>query len=313
MPRMYLSPTDLGLTPVGIALSGQIAQLQASGTGAVDQQLAKASVRVDSYCKKRIGSVGATTLSAGVSAGGQQIAVASTLGFDDKEEQAVILGTGATQETAAIIPGGVVVTSWVSPYPGTLTLASPLTFSHLLGESVQGCYQEVSRSGSSANNEPYSEALLTQEAQIAQAHAPVLAQGKNLTRKVFVKQYPIQSILTIEHAYPFAPESYAPLNPKSIGVNPMAGIYTFTLGTVVIPEGLIRTTYLAGYQTVPEDIKDATAYYFADLLQVLFNLPGVLELQQGKRRQKFSDGKSRTLWAQKAAEILDDGHYVRKV
>lgn len=313
MGRLYLSPMELSLHPVGIALSGPLAQLQAAGLGAVDSLLMKASQRVDGFCNKRIGAPPTTTISSvgSLPPGTTQLPIASTQGFDTKEEQAVYIGTGGTQELIPVL--GVAMTSNVAPYPGTLTLASGTAYTHNNADIIQGVYYEVSTAGS-AGWEPYTSTILSQEAQIAQAHAPLIGQsGGLLTRRVFLKHYPVIALYQVEHAYPFS-NTYGKVPMQGILIDTQSGFYRLSLGSVVIPRGFIRTTYAAGYQILPDDVKDATAYYFADELQIFFNISGAVVNGQGKRRMQFLlPGMKEGLWAQKAEDILTKGNYVRTV
>ena len=300
MPRLYLSPAELNEHPVGIALASQIGQL---GAGVLDKLLFRASSRVDNTCRKRIQAPQSTTVGVGgIASGATLLPVASTLGFDNLAEQAVIVDTGGAQETLPLVPGGVTVTSTSAPYAGTLSLAVPAAFSHSAGASVVGCYQEIDEAGRSSNSDVYAEAF-TQEAQIALAHVPMLAKGSDFTRKVFVKQYPIVSISKIEHSYSFD-NIYIQIDQTSVAIEPTAGFYTFRIGTIVIPQGLIRTTYTAGYASVPDDLKEATAYFLADELMVFFNAAGAMEMGMGKRRAKMIDEKSGKTWYQMRAEQI---------
>lgn len=311
--RLYLSPTELSLHPVGIALSGKITQLQNSGTGAVDKLLMTASQRVDGFCKKRIGAPSTTTISGSspLAVGTTQLPVTSTQGFDPKEEQAVYIGTGGSLELIPIL--GVTMTSNVAPYPGTLTLAKGTASIHNPGETVQSVYYEVATAGS-AGWEPYTTSILSQEAQVALAHAPLIGQsGGMLTRRVFLNHYPIIALYQVEHAYPFS-DTYGTVPTQGIILSPQNGFYRLSLGSVVIPRGFIRTTYTAGYQVLPDDVKDATAYYFADEMQIFFNAPGAVVNQQGKRRMQYlQTGMTKSIWAQKAEDMLTEGEYVRTV
>ena len=308
MPRLYVSPSELTTHQLGIVLAQQFSQMQASGIGSIDQALARASQRVDSYAKKRIQSPGATTLTQTAGAGTSLLTVASTLTFDDKADLAAIVGTGGGQEILPILPGGVVVTSWSPPYPGTIQLALPLQNTHNSGESLQGCFQEtiVARSSSSADR--YTENLLSQQAQIAAAHAPPIAQGgSNLTRKVFTKQYPIQQIFKAEHAFPFT-STYFLLDVSSLIIEAMSGFYKFQLGTVVLPHGFVRTTYQAGYQAIPDDIKYATMCYLADEMQAFGNPYGVESQTQGKRSTRWA---AESIWVKRACMAIEEGNYKR--
>ncbi len=290
MPRLYVSPSELNSMPVGIALANQIGQL---GPGVLDQLLFRASAQVDNACRKRIGAPQTTTVgTGGITAGGMLLPVASTLGYDNLAEQAVIVDSGGLQETIPLAPGGVTVSNFTAPYPGTLALAAPAAFSHSSGATVVGCYREVDEAGKSSSSDVYAEAF-TQEAQIALAHIPMLAKGSDFTRLVFLKSYPISTIYEIEHAYSFDNE-YIQIDQTSVAIDPMAGFYRFRIGTIVIPQGLVRTTYVAGLASVPDDLKEATTYYLADQMAVFFNAAGVVESSMGKRRQVFltKDGKT---------------------
>jgi hypothetical protein len=311
MPRMYVSPSQFTEFPASLAFPLQVGQLQAV-SGAMDQLLARASQRVDRYCRKRIGAPPLTAVgTGGITAGATALPVASTLGFDNGQEQAVIIGTatGGIQETIAVAPGGITVSSWTSPYAGEITLLTPVTYSHALGEPVQGCYQEVTTTGSSSSSDTWSDALISQQSQIAMAHAPRLADG-NLTRIIFTKHYPILSVLLIEHMYPFT-DTYITLDAQSIGIEPAAGFFRLILGSVVFPQGLFRTTYTAGFATVPDDVMEATALYAADELQLAVS-QGAYLMQQGKQRAQFGmNQQSKSLFVQRAEDILDKGYRKR--
>lgn len=314
MPRFYVAATDLQSYPAAIAFPAQIAQLQAVA-GALDKLVARASRRVDGYARKRIGSIPATTIATGggIAAGATSVNLTSTVGLDNGQELALTLGVGlATQETIPLAPGGVNVTSWATPYPGTITLLQPTANAHSAGETVQGCYQEVSTVGSSSSSDTYSDSLisLNQAAQLAQAHAPQFA-TVGLTRVIFLKQYPILSLLKIEHMLPID-TTYETLDSTNVGIHPSAGYLRLPLGTFVLPEGLFRTTYTAGFASVPDDIAEATSLYAADELQNIVN-QGAYEMQQGKRRGRWGDPKNtKSRFVQQAEEIINNGSYRRQ-
>lgn len=229
-----------------------------------------------------------TTLSQNVSAGASIITVLSTLTLDNLAEQGVIIDLGnGGQETILIQPGGVTVTSWVSPYPGTIQLAMPLTFGHSSGAPVQFVYKEVNEAIKASQSDPYSEALQDQAAQLALAHLPAMHVG--LSRIAFLNNYPIQSVFTVEHAYSFDTtynlvfSSFDPNYTGGIIIEATAGFYRFRVGTVVTPEGFVRTCYIGGYQVIPDDIKVACSYYFAEEIKQMINPYNVRSESQGKR------------------------------
>jgi hypothetical protein len=285
----------------------QLAQIQAV-SGALDKLLARASRRVDAYCRKRIVMTPATTIATGggIGVGATSVNLTSTLGYDNGQETAVVLGTGTTQEMVPVSPGGVAVSSWAAPYPGSLTLARPTAYAHLAGETVQGVYQEVSTVGSADSSDVASEAFiaLDQAAQIARAHEPALSMSGTLTRLLFLKCYPIVSLLQIEHMLPFD-TSYGTLFPgATVGIAPSAGYVRLPLGSFVLPEGLIRTTYTAGYANVPDEIAEATALFAAAALQQAAS-GGAYRARQGKRDIYYGDARAQaSLLVQDAERML---------
>ncbi len=282
MPRIYLTATELNEHPMGIGLAAQLSQLP---TGSIDKLLARASQRCDSYCRKRLQAPGSSTLSSAASAGASTIAVTGTLTLDNLAEQAVVLNPGAgNQETVLIQSGGVTVTSWASPYPGTIKLDQALVYNHSQNEPVQYCYKEVSEAGSSSTSDPYTEAMQTQAMQIALAHLPPARQA--LTRVVFLKNYPIISISQIEHAFSFTNQFNA-VDMTIETIEPTQGWYRFNVATVILREGMMRTTYTGGYQTIPDDIKIATTYYLADELSMMSNPFGATRLTLGKKTTEW--------------------------
>lgn len=233
--------------------------------GALDAALFRASQRCETFCRKRLGMPGTSTLTAPATAGAASISVASTLSLDNLEELAVILepNTG-NQEIVQITPGGVALTTpLVSPYPGTITLETGLQFNHSSGAPVQYCFQEQSFAGSASSGDPWTEALETQTAQLALAHLPAFRAG--LTRVCFLKSYPLISVLAIQEAYSFD-ITYNAIPTNTIVLAPASGIVRFQVGQVVLAESSMIFTYLAGYRSIPDDIKTACVWYLADEL-----------------------------------------------
>lgn len=283
MPRLYLTPAELQAMPVGIGMKTQIAQL---GTGQLDTLLMRASQEVDQCCQKRLQALGTTSLTSSVSAGATTLPVASTLTFDNGAEQAVYVGSGATQEIVEIVPGGVTLTgSTISPYPGTFTLAAPLVYAHNSGEPVTGVYREVQEAGGTSSSDPYTEAMLTQTAQLALAHLPPA--HMELTRVVFVRNYPIITVQQVEHAYSFDTTYNIIDISQGISIERMQGWMRFKIGTVLMREGMMRVTYNGGYQVVPDDVKDATALFFTAQMMQIMNPFWVKSQTMGKRSLTF--------------------------
>lgn len=314
MPRLYLNPTLFNETAEALTFPVQVARLQAV-SGALDQLLARASRRVDLTCKKRVMSPGTTTIATGggISAGATSVNLTSTLGFDNGQEQAILLNPGgANAEIVPVLPGGVNVTSWISPYPGSLALGTPVQYSHAALEPVQGLYQEVSTVGSSGSSDVYSESLLAlnQAAQLARAHAPQF-DTSGLTRVIFLKQYPIIQLYRIEHMLPID-TTYETLDASQVGIQPSAGYLRLPIGSFVLPEGLFRSTYTAGFQYPSDEVQQATALYAADILQNMVTM-GASQSQQGKLRMVIGQStNSKSKYVQDAEDLLTSANLVRK-
>jgi hypothetical protein len=315
VPRLYVTPTMFPGHTAGITFSFQVAQLQAI-SGALDQLLSRASSRVDAYCRKRVQAPGVTTVgTGGIAAGATSLPVASTLAFDDGHEQAIVLGSGGTQEIVPLVSGPVEVTSWSSPYPGILHLAQGAAYAHSAGEAVQGCYQEISEIGSSSSSDVYSESFLdlNQDAQLARAHAPHGGTG-TLVRALFLKQYPITKLLNLEIMLPID-SAFESMDISNVTMNPAAGLLKLPLGSFVLPEGKSRTTYTAGYTSVPEAAQAAAAWYAADELQTMISM-GAYEMQEGRQKGKYGDARNpqaaKSLYEQRAENVLDNAGLRRR-
>lgn len=305
MARVYLNVAELMVSPLYLGISQYLSQLPAGG---VDLLLMRASERADRFCKRRLQAPGSSTLTANASSGATSISVASTLTLDNLSEQAVRLNPGGgNEETITIAAGGVTLTNnpiVAMPYPGTITLESPLAFAHSSGEIVQYVYKEVQEAGSASSSDPYTESLQTQAAQLALAHLPPM--HTSLTRVVFLKNYPLttsNSLINVEHAYSFD-NQYMEVDMTGITEFSAEGWYRLRIGQVVIPQGAVRTTYVGGFQTIPDDVKDAVALYFAEMVSLAVNPFFLQQLTMGKRTQRWDTSKGKTFLAQQAEDIL---------
>lgn len=301
MVRIYLTPTEFQMTPMGFnpMVQSMITQLP---EGAIDQLLARASMRCDTFCQKRLQAPGSTTLLSSVSAGATTLSVVSALTLDDLSEQAVIINPGgSTQETLLIDSGGVNVTTWVYPYPATLTLHDACAYGHNAGEPISFVYKEVTEAGSSSSSDPYTEALQTQAMQLALAHLPPARTA--LTRVVFLKAFPIIKLYEIEHAFSFV-NQFNVIDLSIESVVHAEGWYRFNVGSVILREGLMRTTYTGGFEIIPDDIKVACSYYLAEQLMMQVNPFGLQQLTMGKRTQRWNTARPKNFLAEQAEDIL---------
>lgn len=277
-----MTPSELLETPLGLGLSASIAALP---TGSIDKLLSRASQQCDDYCEKRLQAPGSSTLSVAANTGDTLISVASTLTLDALSEWGAVVNPGAgNQETITINPGGIAVTNWSSPYPGTLSLQSGLTYNHAQNEPIHYYFREVSEAGSVSSSDPYTEAIQTQAMQLALAHMPTTRVA--LTRTVFLRNYPIINLVQIEHAFSFD-NQFNNIDMNVEIIEKVQGWYRFSVGQVILKEGMMRTTYSGGFINVPESVKEATSLFFAESMKRLANPFGATSMNLGKRSQSW--------------------------
>jgi hypothetical protein len=291
MPLLYMTPSELLAEPLGQALQGLLSQLS---SGVLDQMLMRASKRCNTFTKRRLQAPQSTTVaSPGTAAGDTMIPVDSTLGTDNLDEFAVTIGSGGSQETVLLQPGGVKVSSPVAPYAGTFTLATPLQYNHEEGEVVSGVYIETRRTGSSSQDDIY-EDVITQQAQIAAAHGGGYDfLNADRTRYHWLDQYPLIQINGMLHAYPYTAE-YQAVDVPSLLVESARSRLKFSVGTFILSGGLLKTTYTAGYQMIPDDIQVAVMSYLKDELANYINPFGIMQQTTGKQTMVFNRSTNNT-------------------
>lgn len=107
--------------------------------------------------------------------------------------------------------------------------------------------------------------------------------------------------------------TYEILDSTNLGIHPSAGYLRLPLGTFVIPEGLFRTTYTAGFSNVSEEVAFATAMYAADELQTMVSR-GAHDSMQGKVKFRFGQpNMAKSLYVQRAEEALTNANLKRTV
>ncbi len=296
---------------MGITLATQLAALP---TGTLDRLLFVASQRCNNFCNRRLQAPQATTVaSPGISAGEKIIPVVSTLGTDNKDEYAVWIGVGGSnQEMVDIVAGGVSpALPLVFPYPGTFQLTTPCIYNHTVGEPVVVVYHEVRRTMSQSGEDIY-EQVVTQQAQIASAHAGGSGDGTGFlsadrTKMHWCWQYPLVQMVDMEHAYPYTSE-YTKVDIPSLLLEPALSRIRFPVGSFILTNGLLRYHYIAGYQYPSDQMKEATIWYLRDTLQAFINPYAVFSQSLGKRSYTFGSG-SKSPSTNQAECMLSD--YVR--
>ena len=265
---------------------------------------------------------GRTTISSSEPAipGDTQIAVASTLGFDNKEEQAVIVGSGGNREIIPLLPGPTSIATYQNileyayPFPGYLQLATPLTYAHLANDPVIGCYQEVREVGSTDSIDRFGQ-VITQEAQIATQHMSTLVPG-NTSRVAFVANYPLIEILDIQASYSFA-HTFFNVDHRAMNIIAREGYFTLPIGVPVYEQSILKTTYIGGYATIPEDVKYATLFFLADELTFMSSstAQGIRRTTMGKRTIEYSglNAQGQSPYTLRAEGVLCEGGYKKQI
>jgi hypothetical protein len=251
--RLYLSVVDFLASPLGSYWASRAQPPQLA------HALSRASRKADSLCGgRRLGLQGATTLTQAALAAGRTLQVASVIGFDAGAEDVVLLGT----ERLAVT--GVAAASYgTGAYPGTITLATPLAGTYSAGTTVQAALVERRTVRGGAYDKDESAYLLSQQAQMALAHAPE-DDVSDLVPRVFLSSPPVVRILTMEVILRYGTAPVLLNAPPSI--SPELGIYRFPIGTYVPQGSEVQTTYCGGYGTVPDDVAEAVELLAADSL-----------------------------------------------
>lgn len=248
--RLYLTPADFAETALGTYWTANAAAT------AVARALARGSRAADTLIRGHLGQPGASTTTSPISPGTTAIPVASTINL--AEGDLLDLGNGAER----ILITGVTVSSWTAPYPGTVLLAAPTSNGYGSGTAVLGLYRERwSARGGSTNTMELS-GPLTQEGQMAQAHAPE-AGYTDLVRTIFVGGAPLTQLLSssVVYRYGGAP---VPLALANMAVNVEQGWYRLPLGTYVPQGSDVETVYIGGWATIPDDASEAVGLLAAD-------------------------------------------------
>lgn len=269
--------------------------------GEVDEALANASARADSYCNRHFGVPGATTLTASASAGSNALALASSLGIDGTTHTLLQIGSGATQEIVQC--GYLTLTEpLTNPYPGTVTLypGATLAYSHNAGEQVQAFYYEQYNSIGSATTPLDQSFDLTQQGQIAAAHAPSWSMGQN-ARRVFLRNMPLLQILSVSIIYPWN-NQLDPGVPSDLLIAHEQGWIRFPLGIFNPPDSVVTVAYSAGYGTAPSDVREAVMFETAaELGTAKSNAYGLASERVGDESRSFG---ARSLLTARAEELL---------
>lgn len=251
--RLYLTPADFLDTAVG-SLYASVPATRLVKT------LARASAAADSYCKRRLGLNGQTTLTQATAPGALTLQVASCVGLD--------AGGYAYVRVDSDMLNVVAVTPDVTQpplYPGTLTLAAPAPSGHASGAVVQGLIQEQRTARGGSTNAADQMGPVTQEGQMAEAHAP--SGNSDLVRVIRLATKPIVQLVAVSVVQRWNAQGY-PIPTTNLYVDAALGTYRFPMGQYVPQGSNVITTYTGGYGTVPDDVAEAVSLLAADQLSL---------------------------------------------
>ncbi|HLG72141.1 MAG TPA: hypothetical protein VFE42_20675 [Chloroflexota bacterium] len=300
MARQYVMPADFLESLVGAALNQP-----AISPGLLAKQLCRASARVDRYCLRKFGLPGSTTVRTAAAAGSATLELTSILNIDGDAGMVLVINAGgATQEQVQI--AGYAPPDFTTPgYPATVSLVPGTTtrFAHNAGEPVQAYYYEQYNAWGGATSKMDQYFDFTQQGQIAEAHAPRLGIGENV-RTVFLKNMPIVQIYGVAIVYPWANVQDIGV-PGDLRISTAEGWYNFPIGWFDPQDSLVITTYLAGFQTVPDDVQDAVIYETAAAFGFGSNPLGLISARRGDGSATFATSQGRNLLCQQSYDILE--------
>lgn len=309
MPRQYVSPAAFNAHPIGAGLKSSTL-----AAGVLDGALVRASARCDRHCRRLFAAPGATTLSANAAQGASVIVVTDLLALAVDPSPMTVVTINAGQATAETVQlGGYTGLDLTTPAPhgGTLKLYPGVTlrYTHVSGEPIQAYHFEQSPLEGGATRQFDGLWDLTQQGQVAHAHAPMGA-GADV-RVVFLKQMPILQVVAVSISYPWA-NVLDPADVTALTVEAAEGWYRFPIGNFAPGGSVAQTTYLAGHYSVPDDVQQAVIYETAAELAFGTNFLGSQEFRRGNysvrmlgRANDKTTGGRALLFAQESEALLE--------
>src|SRR5579872_503898 len=247
---------------------------------ALDRALFEASDDVLRFCKRKLLTPPATTVGTGGATSGQtSFPVAAAVNILPLD--VVVFPSG---ETIRVTSADVTLPA-VKPYPGTVYLDTPLGNNYSVGTAVTVYRQHQYRVSGKTTDPMDQQVGMSQQAQIALAHAPTMGLS-TFARRVYLEEYPLLSIHKAFYVLPWTgspSEIQADLSNIEILE---AGWFRLPIGFPSFTPGSIwRVQYTAGYSVAPYDVRDAVHLYMAAKLVRMFNLMGASAWRVGDTQQ----------------------------
>jgi hypothetical protein len=303
MPRLYLKMSDLLMDPIMQVGGWAVGTTSMLSEDVVNGLIAAACARLDMATNRRLMLPGITTLSGNVLAGATSIPVTSAVNLDGTPLLALLIGTGGTQEMVMV--DSLTITTWRTPIPATVNLipGTSLTYPHSAGDPVVAyAVEHIQERGSSTSpSDQYFD--LTQEGQLAAAHAPRASMGAS-ARYVFLNAFPVQQIYSASIIYPWSNQGN-PFPPSDLYIAPSEGYCRFPVGYYVPQDSTIVMTYRGGYGTLPEDLRRAVILEVTGQLALSRNPYGAQSVGSGVRHVSWGTGKRNraNLLSEEASDI----------
>lgn len=286
--RQYLTPAQFQSHPLAQTGGWVFGTMPVFQPGVLEGMIDRACARVDAMCNRRFGKPGVTTLAAAVTIGSNLLPLTSTINLDDFPNVILQVGSGANLE---FVQGGTYIqTQPVAPFGGLVSLyhGSAFQYNHSAGEPVVGYWYEQQEITGGSTNSSDADWDLSQQGQIAQAHAP-RGVGSNV-REVFLRGYPIQFIQGFSMVYPWT-NGVNVGDPTGLFINYAEGHIRFPIGYFAPNTTVVWPVYIGGYQQVPAEVQSAVIFALAGELAIARNPYGAQSVSSGVRSASWGQGK----------------------
>jgi hypothetical protein len=277
MPGIYSDTTLFASTPVGTAMAAMLGSM----TDPLDQVLFAASADCDAYTLHKLGAPRPTTGTA--TQGSSVVDVADVSGIY-AGDLLFFLSTGEQIEVTGVDPD---YTSSGGVYSGDVYLMGSLGNDYSAGGPVQAYRQSFYLVGGHSID-PQDTAPMTQAGQLAEMHRPPIAVGGS-ARRMFVPEQPLWQVQAMYQTLPWTGVETGPID--------ISGIYVSRHGAIQLPIGFYnprgtkwRIVYRAGYDVVPEDVRDACHLYMADKVARMANPLGADTLRNQQTAVGYGTG-----------------------
>ncbi|MGH2449251.1 MAG: hypothetical protein ACRDFS_11710 [Chloroflexota bacterium] len=299
MPALLSTVAEFQQSSLGAALK----PYYPTATGALDLELFRASAEVDRITDRRLAVPPLSQISTTASAGDMQLNLEDVTNIS-QGDVLFLVNSGQTVQvrgaelTLPAEPNG-------NAYAGTVHLAEPIEVDLATGSPVQVYRQTFYEIRGKATNEIDDAVPMSQEGQLARMHAPFLRRGAS-GRTIFLESYPVIELHAAFESLPWS-NTETTVDLTASYLLPEQGWYRLPVGFYNPMATIWRTQYLAGFSTIPYDLRDAVHNLLAERLMRGQNPLGASSIRSGD--QAYTNPG--LIYRQRALEILTQGKYIR--